>query len=99
MALADLRRSKLVSGGRREAEEVLQRFKDLRKTEYVLSYRVASLYAALGDKDAAFAELDRAFDERDWQLQRIKVDPFMDPLRDDPRFNDLLKRMNLAQYK
>ena len=98
-ALRNLGYAYIKSGGRREAEEVLQRFKDLRKTEYVLSYRVASLYAALGDKDAAFAELDRAFDERDWQLQRIKVDPFMDPLRDDPRFNDLLKRMNLAQYK
>lgn len=69
----------------------------LRKTQYVLSYRFASLYAALNDKDQAFVELDRAFDEHDWQLQRIKVDPFMDSLRDDPRYKDLIKRMNLPE--
>ncbi len=85
------------SGRRREAEEVVQKFKDLRKTQYVLSYRFASLYAALGDKDEAFAELEKAFDEHDWQLQRIKVDPFMDPLRDDPRFKAMLKRMDLPE--
>ncbi len=85
------------SGRQREAADILQQYIGLRKTEYVLSYRVASLYAALGDKDQAFAELERAFDENDWQLQRIKVDPFMDPLRDDPRFKELLKRMNLPE--
>ncbi|MDI1243361.1 MAG: tetratricopeptide repeat protein [bacterium] len=85
------------SGRRQEAEEIVQRFKDLRKTQYVLSYRFASLYAGLGDKEEAFAELERAFEERDWQLQRIKVDPFMDPLRSDPRYKDLLKRMNLPE--
>jgi tetratricopeptide (TPR) repeat protein len=85
------------SGRQREAADILQQYIGLRKTEYVLSYRVASLYAALGDKNQAFAELDRAFDEHDWQLQRIKVDPFMDPLRDDPRFKELLKRMNMPE--
>ena len=85
------------SGRRREAEEVAQRLKDLRKTQYVMSYRVASAYAALGDRDQAFAELDRAFAEHDWQLQRIKVDPLMDPLRDDPRFREMIKRLNLPE--
>ncbi len=82
-------------GRTHDAEQIVQRYKELRKTQYVLSYRFATVYAALGDRDAAFAELDRAFDERDWQLQRIKVDPFMDPLRDDPRYKAMLKRMNL----
>ena len=45
-------------GRRREAEEIAQRLKDLRKTKYVMSYRLASAYAALGDRDEAFAELD-----------------------------------------
>ncbi|MEP6944780.1 MAG: tetratricopeptide repeat protein [Acidobacteriota bacterium] len=84
-------------GSRNDAEQSVQRYKDLRKTQYVLSYRFASLYAAMGDRDQAFAELERAFNEQDWQLQRIKVDPFMDPLRGDPRFKDLLKRMNLPE--
>lgn len=85
------------TGRQREAADIMQQYIGLRKTEYVLSYRLASLYAALGDKDHAFAELDRAFDEHDWQLQRIKADPFMDPLRDDPRFKAMLKRMNLPE--
>ena len=46
-------------------------------------------------EDGAFAELEKAYQHHDWFLQRIKVDPFMDPLRDDPRYNDLLKRIGL----
>ena len=84
-------------GRARDAEQIVQRFKDLRKTQYVLSYRFASLYAALAERDEAFAELETAFEEQDWQLQRIKVDPFMDPLRGDARFKAMLKKMNLPE--
>jgi serine/threonine protein kinase/Tfp pilus assembly protein PilF len=85
------------SGRRREAEEVIKKFKDIAKTQYVMSYWIASIYAALGDKDKAFVELEKAFEERDWEFHRLKVDPFMDPLRDDPRFADLLKKVGLEK--
>ncbi|MEK6325194.1 MAG: protein kinase [Acidobacteriota bacterium] len=85
------------SGRRHEAEEMIIRFKDIAKTQYVMSYRVANIYAALGDRDKAFAELEKAFAERDWELHRLKVDPLMDPLRDDPRFKEMLKRLNLPE--
>ncbi|MFN2394002.1 MAG: hypothetical protein ABR566_18835 [Pyrinomonadaceae bacterium] len=85
------------SGRRQEAEEVIKRFKDLAKTQYVMSYFVANIYAALGDKEKAFAELEKAFAERDWELHRLKVDPLMDSLRDDPRFKEMLKRLNLPE--
>jgi TolB-like protein/Tfp pilus assembly protein PilF len=85
------------SGRRQDAEEVVKKFKDIGKTQYVMSYSVASLYAALGDKDKAFAELEKSFVERDTELSRLKVDPLMDPLRDDPRFSDLLRRVGLPQ--
>jgi serine/threonine protein kinase/tetratricopeptide (TPR) repeat protein len=85
------------SGRRHEAEEVIKRFKDIAKTKYVMSYWVASIYAALGDKDKAFAELEKAYAEHDWYLHRLKVDPFMDPLRDDPRFKDLTRRMGFPE--
>jgi hypothetical protein len=49
----------------------------------------------LGEKDKAFAELEKVFAKRDYLLPRIKVEPFLDPLRDDPRFQDLIKRMGL----
>ena len=84
-------------GRRREAEGMIKRFKDIGKTQYVMSYRVANIYAALGENDKAFAELEKAFAERDWELHRLKIDPLMDALRDDPRFKEMLKRMGLPQ--
>ena len=83
-------------GKRGEAEQQIARLRELRKSQYVQPYLVASIYASLGDKDRAFAELEKAADERDCYLLRVVVDPFFDPLRDDPRFKDILKRMNLA---
>ena len=85
------------AGRRREAEQYLARFRDLGTTEYVRTSYVASIYAALGDKDRAFAELEKSFEEKDFWLPRIKLDPFMDPLRDDPRFREMLKRINLPE--
>jgi TolB-like protein/Tfp pilus assembly protein PilF len=82
-------------GKRAEAEQQIALLRELAKTRYVRPYYIASVYAALGDKDKAFAELERSFAERDCYLGRLTVDPFMDPLRDDPRFKNLLKRMNL----
>lgn len=80
---------------RREAEQCLDKLRELGKTQYLRFYWTASIYAALGDKDKAFAELEKAFQERDWFLPRLKVNPIFDNLRDDARFKDLLKRMNL----
>jgi serine/threonine-protein kinase len=83
------------TGRRREAEEVIKRWKELEKTQYIINYWLATAYAALGEKDLAFAELEKSYQARDWFLPRIKTDSFMDPLRDDPRFADLVKRVGL----
>jgi len=56
----------------------------------------ALVYATLGDKDQAFAWLERADKERDGILTRIKVDSRFDNLRSDPRFTELLKRLGLT---
>jgi hypothetical protein len=48
----------------------------------------------LGEKDLAFTWLDKAYKEHDPQLFQVKVDPLWDNLRSDPRFTELLKRMN-----
>lgn len=61
--------------------------------EYVSPAEMAILYAALGDKEAAFASLEKGFSEHDLQLQFLKVDPAFDLLRDDPRYTDLLGRL------
>src|SRR5258705_402617 len=85
------------SGRRQEAEAVLAKLNEVEKTKTVSHYWEAITYAALGEKDKAFAELEKAYQAHDWFLQRLKVDPFLDPLRDDRRFGDLVKRIGLPQ--
>ncbi len=85
------------SGRRKEAEAVINQWKEFEKTKYVANYWVAIVYAALGDKEAAFAELEKAYRAHDWFLQRIKTDPFIDTLRDDPRLKDLVQRIGLPE--
>jgi serine/threonine-protein kinase len=85
------------TGQRQRAEEIIKRWKEIDKNEYVLNTAVAHVYAALGDKDAAFAELEKAYQQRDLLLTQLKTDPFFDNLRDDPHFKDLLRRMNLPE--
>jgi len=57
---------------------------------------MAGVYALAGDKDAAFAWLDKAIDARDGWIALIKVQPAYDNLRADPRFTKILERMNLT---
>lgn len=57
---------------------------------------IAYVYAGLGDKDQAFAWLERAFQERSGTLQQaLQIFSYFDKLRDDPRYADLLRRMGL----
>ncbi|HMJ08302.1 MAG TPA: tetratricopeptide repeat protein [Pyrinomonadaceae bacterium] len=85
------------SGQRQKAEEVINGYTQDEKTKYIANYWLAIVHAALGDKDAAFAQLEKAYQNHDWFLQRLKTDPFMDPLRDDPRFAPMVKRLNLPE--
>jgi len=84
-------------GNRSECEKAINELEEIGKTRYIRRYYLASIYATLGDKDKAFAELEKAFADRDSFLPRAKEDPFMDPLRDDPRFKAMLKRMDLPE--
>jgi TolB-like protein/DNA-binding winged helix-turn-helix (wHTH) protein/Flp pilus assembly protein TadD len=59
------------------------------------SFDVAALYADMGDRDNAIRWMERAYTERNRDLYEIKVNPRFDSLRNDPRFQDLLRRMNL----
>ncbi len=85
------------AGRRQDAEQIISRYRAIAKGQYVMSYHIAVIYAALGEKDKAFAELEKGFEERDYLLPRIKVEPFLDPLRDDPRYQDLILRIGLPQ--
>jgi TolB-like protein/Tfp pilus assembly protein PilF len=85
-----------VAGKRDEAEKVLSELKALSKQKYVSSFDVAVIYTGLGEKEQAFAWLEKAYKQRDgWLAGRLKVDPRLDSLRSDPRFADLLRRVGL----
>ncbi len=66
------------------------------KREYVEPDLFAIIYAHLGEKDEAFEQLEKAFEEGEG-MGNLKVNPEWDPLRDDPRFQDLLRRINLME--
>lgn len=57
------------------------------------SFRTACLYAQIGDKDKAFHFLEKAFEERSFRIAVLQVEPMLDPLRSDPRYDHLLKRI------
>jgi serine/threonine protein kinase/TolB-like protein/Tfp pilus assembly protein PilF len=82
-----------VAGRRKQALEILDELSALSKRSYFSSCFIASIYAGLGDRDHAFARLEKAYTERDTWLSFLKVDPAFDPLRSDPRFQGLLRRM------
>ncbi|HKE55712.1 MAG TPA: tetratricopeptide repeat protein, partial [Pyrinomonadaceae bacterium] len=81
------------SGKKAEAEKL---FEELLRTGSASEYLIAGLWAALGEKDKAFASLNEAFNQRDVQLVSLKVDPSLDDLRDDPRFSELVTRVGLS---
>ena len=85
------------AGRRDKAEEMITRFREISKTQYIPSCRIAAIYGALGERDKAFEELRKAFELRDWELYRLNADPYWRPLRDDPRFKEVLKRLNLPE--
>ncbi len=67
------------------------------KRTYVQAMQIAKLYAHAGEKDRALDWLEKAYQERESRLVYLGVVPEWDPLRDDPRFQDLLRRMNLPE--
>src|SRR5205085_4399903 len=97
LAVASLAHAFALAGKRAEAEKLIADLRERSGSEYVSAYLIAEIYVVLGDKEAAFKSLDQAYDERSIDLVLAKVDPRLDPLRDDPRFPELLKRIGFPQ--
>ena len=77
-----------------EAHKVLEQLDQLTKKRYVTPYVVAHIHAALGQRDEAFHWLEISYEQRAEWMVLLKIDPCLDALRSDPRFQDLLRRMN-----
>jgi eukaryotic-like serine/threonine-protein kinase len=97
LAMASLGHVYAVSGKKTEARKTLAELQRLSEHSYVPATDVALVYAGLGEKDKAFAWLDKAYEEHSFSLSNLKVEPRFDPLRSDPRYADLLRRIGLPQ--
>ncbi len=80
---------------RSQALRALDELRALSKQRYVSSASFAVVYMGLGDKDQTFTWLEKAYEERFSRLPMLKIEPIWDPLRSDPRFQDLLHRVGL----
>jgi TolB-like protein/DNA-binding winged helix-turn-helix (wHTH) protein/Tfp pilus assembly protein PilF len=84
-----------VAGMRDEALKILHEQRQLAKHSYISPYNFAIIYIGLGDKDRAFEWLEKTYEERSQQLVHLKSRPMFDSLRSDPRYIELLRKMNL----
>ena len=97
MNLGWLGLSLALAGKTDEARTLLNRLHEMATQAYVPPTSIAWIHLGLGDIDAAFEWLDRAIEARDQLMMPIKSYAFFDPIRADPRFPALLRKMHLDQ--
>lgn len=78
-----------------KARELLKRMQKSAESEYVASTWQAFILAQLGEQDAAMDMLEKAYRDKDWNTRIINADPLLEPLRDNPRFRALVKKIGL----
>jgi tetratricopeptide (TPR) repeat protein len=83
------------SGERQESLQMIDKLKAASKQGFVPALFVALVYAGLEDKDQAFTWLENAYEERFNRLAYLKIEALWDPIRSDPRFGDLLRRVGI----
>ncbi len=83
-------------GERQRAQDVLARLSEASRQRYVPAWDMAMVHLALGDTEKSFQWLEAAYDERAQSLAHMKVDVHLDPIRSDPRFEELMRRVGLS---
>ena len=87
-----------VSGKRGEAIKILTELQERAERSYVSASEIAAIYAGLGEKEQAFALLERAYQDRSYYMPAfLPMDERLDKLHSDPRYADLLRRVGLPQ--
>ena len=84
-----------IAGDKAGAQQMLAKLEQTSRTHYVPALYFAAVYTGLGDNEQTFSWLEKAFEEQDDHLVYLGVDPIADPLRSDPRFQQLMKRSGL----
>ncbi len=86
----------LAAGGRQpEARRILQRLKEKSKHDWVPAYNLAVIHVALNEKETALHYLQKAYQERDWAMMVLAVEPRLDPVRSNSNFQELLGKCRL----
>lgn len=86
-----------ISGKKTEARQTLRELQDWSKQSYVPAYNIATVLIGLGERDQALAQLEKAYADRSMLLTYLMVDPELDSLHGDPRFEDLARRVGLRR--
>jgi TolB-like protein len=94
--VAHLGHAYAAAGHENEARAILDDLTAIGTKRYVASYGFALIHAALKEIDEAFVWLDRACDERSWWVMWTRIDPRVEPLRADPRYQRLLSKLGLS---
>jgi eukaryotic-like serine/threonine-protein kinase len=87
------------AGRQDEAQKILARLSEEAKSRYVQAYSFVLMYLALGDKERAIDEMERAYRERDANVAQIRTDPMLDDLRGNPRFEVLVNQIVPANLR
>ena len=95
-SLAAIAYAYAMAGNKTEFENTFTQLKNHPAHEQI-SYGLAQIYVALGDKERATSLIEKDYKRRSSRLNRLKVDPTMDSLRQEPRFKELMRKMNLDQ--
>ena len=82
------------TGNQNEAREMLAKLTEIAKTRYISGYSFAVIHLALGEKDQALDWLEKdAREQTGFEINFIKVDPYLDSMRGDPRFEALVQKV------
>ncbi len=85
-------------GQKEKALQIQERLREVSKERYVTPYIFAIIHLGLGEKDQAMAFLEKTYEDRDgYNIAFVKVDPFFDPLRGDPRFQAFVQKIFAAK--
>jgi serine/threonine protein kinase/tetratricopeptide (TPR) repeat protein len=94
--LAELARGLALAGDPGSARQLLGRLLQLETERYIPSYEVAGIHLALGEINEVFRRLERALEDRAHSMAFLGVDPRFDPVRDDPRYQALRRRVGIG---
>ena len=95
--LAGLGHAYAVAGREKEARQVLDTLQRLAERWHVPPVQIAFVHVGLGEKGRAIDLLDKAYEQRSWELVFLQVEPWLDELRAEPRFTELLEKMKFPK--